>query len=373
MAKRINTATWSQKYKRWQINVQKDGIRKSFYSSTKGRRGQIEANNKADEWLENNIANNNQTVEQLSKEFIEYQALRVGTSRIENIKSHFKLYINKKIGKKKISKLTEQDLQNVLDYMYKLGKGYNYIDETRKTILPFMKYLRRNKLTTLNPEFLEVNKKAKKKTQKGTLQPNDIYKLFNSSYTLYYGKKQKDIFIYAYRFAVVTGLRRGEIIGLKWSDIVRDINGNTILYVNRAVNEYGEETQGKTDNAKRSFILPDIAINILNSQKRYQDFKESPYIFCDKYGERTNPKLLSNRFKQYAIYNNLSKHTLHELRHTFISINKDNLSLSILKDFVGHSPNMKTLAIYGHSIDNETLEASRSINNRFNDILKVNK
>lgn len=373
MAKRINTATWSQKYKRWQINVQKDGIRKSFYSSTKGRRGQIEANNKADDWLENNITNNNQTVEQLSKDFIEYQALRVGKSRIENIKSHFKLYINKKIGKKKISKLTEQDLQNVLDYMYKLGKGYNYIDETRKTILPFMKYLRRNKLTTLNPEFLEVNKKAKKKAQKGTLQPTDIYKLFNSSYTLYYGKKQKDIFIYAYRFAVVTGLRRGEIIGLKWSDIVRDINGNTILYVNRAVNEYGEETQGKTDNAKRSFILPDIAINILNSQKRYQDFKESPYIFCDKYGERTNPKLLSNRFKQYAIYNNLSKHTLHELRHTFISINKDNLSLSILKDFVGHSPNMKTLAIYGHSIDNETLEASRSINNRFNDILKANK
>ena len=373
MAKRINTATWSQKYKRWQINVQKDGIRKSFYSSTKGRRGQIEANNKADDWLENNITNNNQTVEQLSKDFIEYQALRVGTSRLTNIKSHFKLYINKKIGKKKISKLTEQDLQNVLDYMYKLGKGYNYIDETRKTILPFMKYLRRNKLTTLNPEFLEVNKKAKKKTQKGTLQPNDIYKLFNSSYTLYYGKKQKDIFIYAYRFAVVTGLRRGEIIGLKWSDIVRDINGNTILYVNRAVNEYGEETQGKTDNAKRSFILPDIAINILNSQKRYQDFKESPYIFCDKYGERTSPKLLSNRFKQYAIYNNLSKHTLHELRHTFISINKDNLSLSILKDFVGHSPNMKTLAIYGHSIDNETLEASRSINNRFNDILKANK
>ncbi|WP_329385661.1 site-specific integrase [Anaerofustis butyriciformans] len=372
MAKRINTATWSQKYKRWQINVQKEGIRKSFYSSTKGRRGQIEANNKADEWLENNIANNNQTVEQLSKEFIEYQALRVGTSRLTNIKSHFKLYINKKIGKKKISKLTEQDLQNVLDYMYKLGKGYNYIDETRKTILPFMKYLRRNKLTTLNPEFLEVNKKAKKKTQKGTLQPNDIYKLFNSSYTLYYGKKQKDIFIYAYRFAVVTGLRRGEIIGLKWSDIVRDINGNNILYVNRAVNEYEEETQGKTDNAQRSFILPNIAVDILKEQKQQFNIN-SDYIFCNQYGERTNPKLLSSRFKQYALYNKLSRHTLHELRHTFISLNKDNLSISILKDFVGHSPNMKTLDIYGHAIDNETLEASKSINSRFYDILKTNK
>lgn len=46
MGRRTNTATWNGK--RWRIDVQKDGARKSFYSSKPGRTGQREANAKAD-------------------------------------------------------------------------------------------------------------------------------------------------------------------------------------------------------------------------------------------------------------------------------------------------------------------------------------
>ena len=53
MQKRTNTAKWNGT--RWRIDVQKDGIRKSFYSSKKGRNGQREANKKADEWLEEDL------------------------------------------------------------------------------------------------------------------------------------------------------------------------------------------------------------------------------------------------------------------------------------------------------------------------------
>lgn len=56
MAKRTNTAVWMGKQKRWQINVQKYGERRSFYSSTPGRTGQREANAKADAWLDDNIS-----------------------------------------------------------------------------------------------------------------------------------------------------------------------------------------------------------------------------------------------------------------------------------------------------------------------------
>ena len=48
MSKRTNTAQWEEKYQRWRIAVQKDGVRKQFYSSTPGRTGQREANAKAD-------------------------------------------------------------------------------------------------------------------------------------------------------------------------------------------------------------------------------------------------------------------------------------------------------------------------------------
>lgn len=52
MGTRTNTAKWVESRKRWQVNVQKDGTRKTFTSSIPGRNGQREANAKADAWLE---------------------------------------------------------------------------------------------------------------------------------------------------------------------------------------------------------------------------------------------------------------------------------------------------------------------------------
>ena len=70
--KRTNTAKWMEKQQRWQINVQKDGVRKSFYSGTPGRTGQREANRKADLWLDEDIKNQNAKVNQI---YLEYNQL----------------------------------------------------------------------------------------------------------------------------------------------------------------------------------------------------------------------------------------------------------------------------------------------------------
>ena len=80
MGKRTNTATWSEKYKRWQINVQRDGKRRSFYSSTPGRTGQREANAKADAWLDDGIEGGNIRVSALYKDFIASQKKSTGQS-----------------------------------------------------------------------------------------------------------------------------------------------------------------------------------------------------------------------------------------------------------------------------------------------------
>ena len=122
MGKRVNTAKWNGK--RWRIDVQKDGVRRSFYSSKKGRTGQREANSKADKWLDNNLINQNVKVYELSKKYIEQKALNVGISRIKNIKAMFNVNILPILANKKVSSLSEQDLQDVIDVMYKKGKAY---------------------------------------------------------------------------------------------------------------------------------------------------------------------------------------------------------------------------------------------------------
>ena len=77
--KRTNTAQWIESRNRWQINVQKDGIRKTFTSSTPGRTGQREANAKADAWLDDGINNTKIKVRQAAEQYIE--SLKLSTSK----------------------------------------------------------------------------------------------------------------------------------------------------------------------------------------------------------------------------------------------------------------------------------------------------
>ena len=82
MGKRTNTAVWSEKHQRWQINVQKDGKRRSFYSSTPGRAGQRGANAKADAWLDEGINPTGERVAALYEQFHDESVGTVGLSLI---------------------------------------------------------------------------------------------------------------------------------------------------------------------------------------------------------------------------------------------------------------------------------------------------
>ena len=82
-SKRTNTAAWSKSLNQWKIGVQKDGVRKYFYSGTPGRTGQREANAKADAWLDDNITGTNKKISVLYAEWVESVKLTCGTSYVE--------------------------------------------------------------------------------------------------------------------------------------------------------------------------------------------------------------------------------------------------------------------------------------------------
>ena len=63
--KRTTVAKWLENYGRWQIKVQKDGVRRTFTCSTPGRAGQRQCHAKADAWLDDNITDTNARIEML--------------------------------------------------------------------------------------------------------------------------------------------------------------------------------------------------------------------------------------------------------------------------------------------------------------------
>lgn len=122
MGARVNTAIWMESSQRWRIDVQKDGVRRSFYSSKPGRNGQREANRKADAWLDDGIEDQRMKVGTAYLKFLEGKRQTTSRSNWAPMMSRWNNHISSVIARKQVSALTEQDLQDVLDRAYARSK-----------------------------------------------------------------------------------------------------------------------------------------------------------------------------------------------------------------------------------------------------------
>ncbi|MEG1758757.1 MAG: hypothetical protein RR235_09975, partial [Oscillospiraceae bacterium] len=98
---RKNEAAWVDSRKRWQINVQSDGERKTFSSSTSGKKGKIEAERKADRWMESHLADENCRINILFDKYYEKLKLTTSKSHYLQYEKYIRLYAKPIIGQKR--------------------------------------------------------------------------------------------------------------------------------------------------------------------------------------------------------------------------------------------------------------------------------
>ena len=361
MKNRTNTAFWIENEKRWCIAVQKNGTRKRFYSSTPGRTGQREANAKADAWLDDSIRDGKRKVSVLYAEWIEELKLTCGTSYVTQCSKYGEYYILPVCGNIRIDELTEGNLQKAIDMAYKKrclkkDRQRKSLDKplSRKTLMTirstensFVKWCRKNRYTTLFPE-LSIPKNARF-GEKTILQPSALKTLFEVDTRTLYGKRVFDEYIYAYRFAVSTGVRPGELVGLWYGDI----KGNTVN-LRRSINVFGEETTGKNENAVRSFDMGREAREAYEAQVQHLKALGIQLNYNTPLFQISNQRSLVKRWEKYQDANGITPRvTLYELRHTFVSIESGVLTDSQLKMLVGHSKNMDTAGTYRHELQGQ--------------------
>ena len=160
----------------------------------------------------------------------------------------------------------------------------------------------------------------------------------------------------------MTGLRPGELIGLRWGDIWDDI-----VHIQRSINYLGEETKGKNENAVRNFVLTPSAKKEIQAQWIQSQTKEGPIFPVD--GEhRSDQQEYHRRWNRYCRSNNLPKTSPYMLRHTFVSLAK-NLPEGQVKALVGHSKNMDTLGVYAHEMKDDLQKTADSLESVIQDIL----
>ena len=138
MKKRTNTAVWVESARRWQLKVQKDGVRRTFTSSKPGRTGQRECNAKADAWLDDGIEEQSRRVNDLFAAW--YASVKASTSEgnWRPLESRWRVHILPVLGQKRLDKISEGQWQDVINALYAEGASkkslQNYCADIRAFI-----------------------------------------------------------------------------------------------------------------------------------------------------------------------------------------------------------------------------------------------
>ncbi|MEM7171928.1 MAG: site-specific integrase [Pseudomonadota bacterium] len=171
--------------------------------------------------------------------------------------------------------------------------------------------------------------------------------------------------------AVSSGMRRGEILGLKWRDI--DLTNGLVL-VNRSVKQTRiglRFKEPKTKRGARQVALPSLAVDALNTHKANQSknrlhlgpyYKNNDLVCCREDREIWPPDSPPTVFAWAIRRPNLPKIRLHDLRHTHATqLLKQGIIPKIVSERLGHSHVSVTLGTYSHVLPGMQEDAARKI------------
>lgn len=184
--------------------------------------------------------------------------------------------------------------------------------------------------------------------------------------------------------ALSTGLRLGEILGLKWSDI--DFNTGT-LTVNRTLQRVTEidrngnrkskviEQLPKTKNSIRTIPIPKNILVKLKDHKVQQSknklqigelYSNNDYVFCDKLGYPLDDKRPNRNLKSILTKLGIEPLKFHGLRHTYATrLFEANVPPKTVQVLMGHYDISITMDIYTHVMEDTKLEAVDKLNEIF--------
>ena len=176
-------------------------------------------------------------------------------------------------------------------------------------------------------------------------------------------REAKDSGVYElYYLDLATGLRRGELLGLKWTDIDLD---RGVLKIQRAISRQNGkvvEAPLKTKNAYRTLPLSADAIDVLKAQKN--KVGSSEWVFPSPTGGPMSPDSVLHMLQRVLKRAGLPRIRFHDLRHTFATLALQNgVDIKTVSGMLGHFSAGFTLDTYAHVTTSAKREAAKTMGN----------
>ena len=306
------------------------------------------------------------TVGQWMDEWFEaYAKVKVRPSSHQTYKGYIENHIKPNIGDIPIEKLTSLQLQKFYRLLLTEGRvpriesekqprglSAKTVRNINQVISSAMDMAVRHKLILSNPtEGCELPKVEHREMK--TLPAEQLGAFL---------REAKESGVYElYYLDLATGLRRGELLGLKWEDI--DLQ-NGIIHVRRQVARVDGEVKElplKTKNSYRNISISQDAVAMLTEMEAH---RSSDYVFPSSTGGPTSPDSVNNMLHRVLKRAGLPSIRFHDLRHTFATLALQNgVDIKTVSGMLGHFSAGFTLDTYAHVTTSAQKEAARTMGN----------
>ena len=170
----------------------------------------------------------------------------------------------------------------------------------------------------------------------------------------------------------LSGLRRGEIGGLRWADV--DLYGKTLSIMNNRVSAGGRsvENDPKSATSRRTLPLPDRLVTVLKTARARQAaerlalgsaYRSGAYVVSNEIGDHYSPAVLSRYWRDAVKAAGVRHIKLHAARHTCATLmHLQGIPVAVIAAWIGHKDASLTMRLYAHSQDTALKAAGDTLN-----------
>ena len=294
-----------------------------------------------------------------------YAATNVTLRTAHGYEGYSRRYINPTIGKVALQSLTPSQVQKVYADMLERGLSNTTVLHLHRLLKEALGHavkwgiLARNVADAASPPRSEQKQMA-------MWDVPTIIDFLELSHGTRFG--------HIHEFAVLTGLRRSEICGLKWESVDLEAGSLSVVATLQRIKGHGLVTGiPKTKRSRRTVDLAPETIDLLRTirggqmaqQLEYGSaWQNTGYVFTDFDGSPLAPDWLSKDFCGLVRAHGLPQLTFHGLRHAFATLGlKAGISPKVVSEALGHSSVGITLDIYSHVLPNMQNELSEAVAN----------
>lgn len=297
----------------------------------------------------------------------QYKENQVKIGTVISYRNYYKYYIQGKLGKKKLVDIRGEHIQRLYNDLKKEGLALSSIKVVSAILNGCLKQAMKNGLIERNPVPLATLPKGEKKMVRRVLTKEEQHTFFRYA---------EGSYLYnLFALAIRTGLRSGEIRGLKLSDVDK---GAGVLYIRRTLKyEPGRgffEDTPKTGKSEREIPLTKDMLTIVESEKQKYGNKVvrlDGYIFHLPDGTPISRERVQNELHRIVKRINadglaFERFTPHCFRHTFATrAIESGMKPQTLKAILGHSTLSMTMDLYSHVLPTTKAEEMELIAKAF--------